>query len=282
MKNKHDVFALEELASFRPFFGTVLGRWVAKRLFDLLAITKTNKANAYAQSATPWEGANKLMDYFKIKVQVENEEILAQLKEGAFITVSNHAYGAIDGICLTGLMGRYRPDFKMMVNDVLLRISSISAAFIGVKPQIGFKKAQTASSQGLKEVLSTIRGGHPLCLFPAGAVSMYGGNKFLSDREWQESALKLIKAADVPVVPIFFHGYNSKFFYFLEHIHISLRSFLMAREAFNKPNYVLKLTIGTPISVEEQSACGDLAELGVLLRNRTYQLSGDKRLYTPV
>ncbi len=277
---KNDMFGLSDLAAIHPFFNTWLGKKAGTVLLDLLCATSANDVNRACAGKEPWIAAGEMMEMFGIKMEAENEHILESFPDQAFIAVSNHAYGAIDGIALTHVLGKHRPDFRIMVNEVLLRIYAISDSFIGVRPQVGFKKEQKQSTVGLKEVFSTIRNGHPLSMFPAGAVSMYEDRNYVADRKWQESAIKIIKASSVPVVPIFFHGYNSPYFYKLEKIHIALRTVFMAREVFNKKGYTLRMTVGNPISVEEQNQCETIDELGLLLRNRTYELSGDSRLYT--
>jgi putative hemolysin len=46
--------------------------------------------------------------------------------------------------------------------------------------------------------------------------------KLMVDKPWEEGAIKVIRKAQVPVVPIYFHARNSWLFYFLSKI--SLRT----------------------------------------------------------
>jgi putative hemolysin len=55
-------------------------------------------------------------------------------------------------------------------------------------------------------------------MFPAGEVSSYKDGKLMVDKPWEEGAIKVIRKAQVPVVPIYFHARNSWFFYFLSKI----------------------------------------------------------------
>lgn len=280
MEKQEEVFGIENLKEAAPFFRTKLGNFIGHRILKWCKIDRVNETDRRFCHLPPWEAAAGMMDSFGIKVEVENEHILDRFREGAFITISNHSYGAIDGISLCALIGRHRRDYKVMVNDILYGVKSLRENFIGVKPQVGYLKDQGNNMGGIKETIFHLRSKHPLCLFPAGAVSLYEGKKYLADREWQESVLKLIQKARVPVIPIYFHGYNSRIYYWLEHIHVSLRTILLPREVYNKKGKTLKITIGEPITVEEQKACKNFAEFGLMLRNRTYQLSGDPRLYT--
>ena len=68
----------------------------------------------------------------KVKLRVDGEDVLDRLPEGAFITVSNHPYGALDGIALIHLIGSRRPEFKVMVNMILNHIGGLRPNFIAV------------------------------------------------------------------------------------------------------------------------------------------------------
>jgi 1-acyl-sn-glycerol-3-phosphate acyltransferase len=84
-------------------------------------------------------------------------------------------------------------------------------------------------------------------MFPAGEVSSYKDGKLMVDKPWEEGAIKVIRKAQVPVVPIYFHARNSWLFYFPKSVapHRTIRSFSQKRR--------VKVRIGKPISVAEQN-----------------------------
>jgi putative hemolysin len=53
-------------------------------------------------------------------------------------------------------------------------------------------------------------------MFPAGEVSSYKDGKLMVDKPWEEGAIKVIRKAQVPVVPIYFHARNSWLFFFFK------------------------------------------------------------------
>ncbi|MBK6371053.1 MAG: hypothetical protein IPF64_14855 [Flavobacteriales bacterium] len=55
-------------------------------------------------------------------------------KTGGLIFVSNHPYGAIDGLALVQVLGRVRPDLKVMANFLLQQLEPLRDRFIGVNP----------------------------------------------------------------------------------------------------------------------------------------------------
>ena len=127
--------------------------------------------------------------------------------------------------------------------------------------------------QGIREAIQHVRAGHPLGFFPAGAVSKLKWDLHIRDRRWQPSIIKLISQLRVPVVPIYFHGHNSVFFNILGVINWRLRTLRLPAEVFRMRGRMIHLSVGEPITVEEQKACADVDALGALLRERTYQLA---------
>jgi putative hemolysin len=51
-------------------------------------------------------------------------------------------------------------------------------------------------------------------MFPAGSFQLQR-RQTMVDKPWEEGAIKVIRKAQVPVVPIYFHARNSWLFYFL-------------------------------------------------------------------
>ena len=158
-----------------------------------------------------------------------------------------------------------------MANFLLQKIEPLKNKFLGVNP---FEDRKNISStSGLKEAIRHIKNGNGMGLFPAGEVSSYQTEtNNIADREWQMSALKLIKKAQVPVVPIYFQGSNSLLFHLLGFIHPVLRTIKLPSELLNKKNRVIRLRIGNPISVKDQDTFEDMSQYGRFLRAKTYLL----------
>ncbi len=213
-------------------------------------------------------------DEFKFDLEVENEDILQRFPTGAFITVSNHPYGGMDGILLIHIVGKYRPDYQVMVNMFLNHISAMQSAFIAVDPQKTEDPAKRAVTlHGMRRALKDVSEGHPIGFFPAGAVSKFDKHLHVTDLPWQPSIIRLIKQMKVPVIPIYFHGHNSTFFSTLGLIDWRLRSMRLPRELFNMTGKKVKVTIGEPIMPDVLKKYKDLGELGKFLREQTYSLN---------
>ena len=118
-----------------------------------------------------------------------------------------------------------------------------------------------------------MRRGKPIGFFPAGAVSKLNGHLRLEDRDWQPSIIRLIQQLKVPVIPIFFHGSNSWWFNFLGIVSWQLRTLRLPAEVFRRKGDTIHVSVGDPISVEEQLAhSGSVEELGKYLKAKTYEL----------
>ena len=187
--------------------------------------------------------------------------------------MSNHPFGALDGISLISLIGSIRPEFKVMVNMVLNHISAMRPNFIAVDALASDDPAKKAvSMKGIKEAIMQVRRGNPIGFFPAGAVSKINGKLRIEDREWQPSIIRLIQQLNVPVIPIYFHGHNSLWFNILGLIDWRLRTLRLPAEVWRKCHSEIHVSVGDVISPDELKQYPDVAGLGDFLKSKTYQL----------
>ena len=244
---------------------------VAKFVMYIMRLDKINKLYSDVYNDDPAEFLEKLIEHLGVTIEINEEDLQKIPKEGPFITISNHPFGGLDGIILIKLLSKIRPDYKVMANFLLKKIVPIKDYFLGVNP---FESRKDISSAGgLKEALRHLSEGKPLGLFPAGEVSSYqADSNTVEDKEWSVSVLKLIRKANVPVIPIYFKGSNSLFFQLLGMIHPMLRTVELPSGLLNKKNRVVRLRIGSPISVETQNSFVDLIQYGKFLRAKTYLL----------
>ena len=218
--------------------------------------------------------AQPLLKDFRITTRITGVEVLDNLPEGAFITVSNHPFGALDGITLIAEVGKRRPDYKVMVNMILNRITAMRPNFIAVDQKGSDDPAKKAVSMaGIREVISQVRGGHPVGFFPAGAISIINRHGWLEDNPWKPVVIRLIAQLKVPVIPIFFHGTNSFLFNFFGKVSWQLRTLRLPSEVWRKCGTEMHISVGQPIMPDEIAAhSADLAELGEWLKARTFAL----------
>lgn len=247
---------------------------LVERLLHWLSVDKVNAVHAHNCKTPGPAFVEGLLRDFDIKLRVDGLDVLDNLPEGPFITVSNHPFGALDGITLIHLVASRRPEYRVMVNMILGRIWAMEPNFIAVDPMSSNDPAKKAVSvNGIRQAIDQVKSGRPLGFFPAGAVSKVNWRGRLVDRRWQPNVIRIIKKLEVPVIPIYFHGSNSWFFNFLGVVCWQLRTLRLPSEVFRKCHTTMHISVGNPITVEEQRAhAGSIDELGRYLKDATYQL----------
>ena len=271
---KKTVLDIEDIQKKISFFKTRPGAYFLKKLFRWAAFDKVNHihSNHYNLRGSAFTSAmlnDPLMD---VSYEVHNREILEQLPDGAFITVSNHPIGSLDGIIRIDIFATVRPDFKVMVNEMLSYITAMEDNFISVVPKTDNNQGPNSkNTNGVRLSLSQIRNGHPMGFFPAGAMSFYNKKlKKVRDLPWTHSVIRIIRKANVPIIPVYFDCVNSGFFYRLGRISWKLRSVFVAREAFNKKGQTLHVYLGNPIPSETIISKLSDEDLANFLYNSTY------------
>ncbi|MDP5198234.1 lysophospholipid acyltransferase family protein [Flavobacterium sp. DG2-3] len=249
-------------------FGTFSG-WILMKVLKISTLNKIYDRNKHLEDLAFLNG---ILDEMEIKFEIPEEDLKRLPKDGAYITISNHPLGGIDGILLLKLMLEREPNFKIIANFLLHRIVPMKKYIMPVNPFENHKDAKS-SVIGIKETLRHLSDGKPLGIFPAGEVSTYKDGKLVVDKPWEEGAIKLIRKAKVPVVPIYFHAKNSKLFYWLSKIDDTLRTAKLPSELLTQKDRVIKVRIGKPISVNEQNEIESFEEYSEFLRKKTYMLA---------
>lgn len=276
---KQSLFDEKDLARISPVFRGVLGRLLSKVVLRILALDRINELYAKTCHLRGPEHTSAWLKELNVHYSVENREVLERFPSGAFVTVSNHPFGLIDGYIAIDLVGKLRPDYRFMVNSMLMEIRPIEDNMIGVKPTTSKSGSTVENTSGLKATLRHLNAGGAMGFFPAGAVANYNEYRYkVTDREWQATVVRMIQMAKVPVVPMHISGSNSAFFNFLGRINWQLRTVRMPYEILNKHKQKITVTIGEPISVEEQSKYKKTEDLAAYLRNKTYALTDKSRV----
>ena len=248
----------------------VLGTFSGWLLMKVLQISTLNKIYDKNKHLKDVEFLNAILNEFQIKFEIHEEDLKRLPKDGAYITISNHPLGGIDGLLLLKLMLEKEPNFKIIANFLLHRIEPMKPYIMPVNPFETHKDAKS-SVIGIKETLRHLRDGKPLGIFPAGEVSTYKDDKLLVDKPWEEGAIKVIRKAQVPVIPIYFHAKNSRLFYLLSKISDTLRTAKLP--LLTQKDRVIKVRIGKPISVSEQNEYETIESYSEFLRKKTYMLA---------
>ena len=271
------VLTPENAPQLSPIFEGKRGKFLLNLGLKITGIDHVNEIHQWVEDqhvpAGP-EFATKLLEGLQVDFRIGHAERLESLPEGPFIVIANHIYGHLDGICLVDLLGHVRPKVKVMVNEFLMWIHGLAPSFISVNPVTNASNGTTATSiNGVKNALMQLRSGEPLAIFPSGAVADVKPREgwILSERDWQDAAIRLIRKARVPIVPIRFFDRNSRFYYALGLLDYRIRFVRLFHELFNKKGTHPRLGIGETISVEQQDAVSD-ADFKAFLRASVYDM----------
>jgi len=254
-------------------------RKLIDRLLHILQIDRVNEVHDRFFDTPGVPFTQSLLKDFRITTRIDGLDVLDKLPEGAFITVSNHPFGALDGITLISIIGQRRPEYKVMVNMILNRITAMRPNFIAVDQSASDDPAKKAVSMaGIREVMKQVRSGHPVGFFPAGAISKINRHGWLEDQEWKPVVMRLIAQLKVPVIPVFFHGTNSFMFNLLGRVSWVLRTMRLPSEVWRKCDTEMHVSIGDIITQEEIALhAGSEKELGQWLKAKTFELRTSRK-----
>lgn len=212
------------------------------------------------------------------ELQVEANYDPAQLakapEHGPIILIANHPYGVLDGLIICHLAAQIRPDFKILINSALCREPRIERYLL----PIDFSETEAATQINIetkRRALETLQAGNAVIIFPAGGIATTVNGPFgqAVDLEWKLFVTKLVQMTAATVIPIYFHGQNSRIFQLASHLSLTLRLALIIHEVNRKRGETIRVSIGDPIPYQALAAIRKRKELLHHLRDATYALS---------
>jgi putative hemolysin len=218
-----------------------------------------------------WEA---VLGKLEVEVLYDEEKLHHIPKEGPLVLIANHPFGVVDGLIFGYLISKVRQDFHVLVNEVLYREEILRQFLLPIDFR-STKEAMRTNISSRNRALEELKNGGAIAIFPAGGVAtspkpLMGKAK---DLEWKNFVLKLIKQQEVQVVPLFFHGQNSRLFQLVSHINLNLRLSLLLNEVRNKMGRQVKVEIGSVLSPDELRSIKESSQLLAFLRKKTYELA---------
>lgn len=227
-----------------------LARWIPGFVYSWLnRIICIDDINDFIRKHGDRKGidfADAIVEYLNLTFQTEGITNLPS-PQGRYIFVSNHPLGGPDGIALISFLGKYYPDLKFPVNDILLNLKNLNNIFLPVNKHGGM------SREAVKAIASAYTSDNQIIMFPAGLCSRKIKGK-IEDLEWQKNFIVEAIKHRRDIVPIYISGQNSNFFYNLSNfrkkigLKANIEMLWLPKEAFKKKNETLTLKIGKPIS----------------------------------
>ena len=275
--NKSDIMKIIHMRGPVGWLLASLAMWI-------FGFNKVNKANDRCKQYKGAEFSAHILKEAGVSYNLNPQQYNYIPQDGPFIVVANHPIGSVDGMILNAVIGTMRTDFKIMANFLLSLIPSLKESFFSVNPFTDGSLAGTNSSlAGIRQAKAHLAAGGSLGLFPAGEVSTYQRQENrtslvrhrIEDIPWPASIIKLIRNANVPVIPVYFEAENSKWFHFIGRIHPMLRTLNLPNELFNKKGKTIPMRIGKPIMPNELAEYNTIEHLGGYLRSRVYAMEAE-------
>lgn len=187
----------------------------------------------------------ELIGYFDLKLELINKENIPT--EGRYIFASNHPLGGLDGICLSAIIGgQFDGKIRYLVNDLLLYLSNLRSIFVPIN------KHGSQGKQNAELIEKAYASDNQIITFPAGLCSRKQNGK-IQDTEWKKSFIQKAVQYQRDIVPVFFEGRNSNFFYHLAYLRKALgikmnyEMIYLPDEMFKSKHKTFRIYFGKPI-----------------------------------
>lgn len=212
-----------------------------------------------------------VVGYFNLTLHVNGLDAIPQDKR--FIFVSNHPLGGLDGICLSAVIGKkYDKKIKYVVNDILYYIKNLQPIFLPVN-KLGAQSKQSAST-----VNEAYNSDNQIITFPAGLCSRKQNGK-ICDLDWKKSFILKAIESKRDIVPVYFDGRNSNFFYrfanLRKHLGIkfNIEMIFLPDEMFKNKNKSFSITFGEPIPYTQFDNSKNPSEWAEYVKQEVYKIA---------
>ncbi len=185
-------------------------------------------------------------NFLGIKMNIIGKENLPPAT-GKYIFACNHPLGGLDGVAMGYVIGKqYDGKVRFFSNDLVMSITPMREMFVPINK---FGNQNKNNADMMRELYES---DNHLVTFPAGICSRKQNGK-ICDLEWKKNFITKAVQYKRDVVPIFFEGRNSNFFYNLANIRkflgikFNIEMMYLPNEMFKQRNKEFKIIIGKPI-----------------------------------
>lgn len=207
--------------------------------------------------------------FMNITYTVEGKENIPS--EGRYIFVSNHPLGGLDGLVFIYELSKYFSDIKFPVNDILTNIENLNGIFLPVN------KHGTQDREAARAIEEAYASDSQILYFPAGLCSRKKKGE-IKDLVWYKSFITKAVAHKRDVVPVYFAGRNSNFFYNLSNfrnflgIKANIEMLYLPDEMFRQKGKEIRMVIGSAIPWTTFDSSKNPADWARWVRVKSYEL----------
>ncbi|MFK7879343.1 lysophospholipid acyltransferase family protein [Roseobacter sp.] len=215
----------------------------------ILRLVKKFERRGAPKGQAFWRAA---LDVMGIDLLTPQEQLDRIPKTGPVIVVSNHPHGMVDGMIFADLIGRVRPDYRILTRSLLTVIDEVAGSYMIPVPFPHDPNAQRKGVAMRADAMKHLQEGGVVALFPSGGVAV--SETFFGpavEAEWNVFTAKLIRRSGATVVPIKFLGQNSRAYQIANKLSPMLRQGLLLHEIVHSLNKPQAPIVGHPLTQEE-------------------------------
>lgn len=194
----------------------------------ILRLTRAFERRGTPSGQAFWRAA---LDTMGIELTTPQHQLDRIPKEGPVVVVANHPHGMVDGMIFADLIGRARPDYRILTRSLLTSIDEVAGSYMIPVPFPHDPDAQRKGVEMRAKAMAHLKNGGVVALFPSGVVaaseSWWGP---AVEAEWNVFTAKMIRRSGAQVVPMRFPGQNSRAYQIANQISPILRQGLLLHE----------------------------------------------------
>ncbi len=258
------------LAAKSPKWHRRIPKWLIRKLERIIHQEEMNAFLETHSDDHSLEFANNVIQMLGANYQIRNEENVP--REGRPIVVSNHPLGGLDGLCYISLFSQYRSDIKFPVNDLLMNMKPMCEVFVPINKHGSLNRA------AVTQLNDTFASDELMLYFPAGLCSRKQKGGIIRDLEWKPTIISKAKQYKRDIIPAYFDGKNSDFFYNLARfrkkigIKFNIEMIYLVDEMYRQKGNTFTITFGEPISYNTFDNSRTALEWAAWLKEKVYSL----------
>jgi putative hemolysin len=208
---------------------------------------------------------------FNFTYSVPSNEIENIPHQGRVVIYANHPIGSLDALAMIKLISQVRPDIKVVANELLMALEPLHSILLPVRNMTG-----GTPKQHLNNIHQHLKSEGAVLIFPSGEVSRLRPNG-VRDLHWHSGFVKIAKACQAPLLPMYANAKNSATFYGASMIYKPLASLLLVKEMFKQAKRTMPVKIGQLIPKEVVTSNDFPLKTQVkLLKNHLYRIGKNR------
>lgn len=258
------------IADRNPRLARLLPRFLMRYLKRIIHQDEINHVLRSFSHQTPVEFIRSTLSYMEISYRAVGLEQLSD--QGRYLFVSNHPFGGMDGMMLCDELDKRFGSGRIIVNDILMNLKPLAPLFVPVN------KHGRQNSDYLRFFREALASDDQIATFPAGLCSRRIDGK-VCDTKWKSSFVKNAIESQRDIVPVFFEGRLSNFFYNLSSlrkrlgIKANIEMIYLPDEMFSQHGRHFDIHFGAPVPWQELAAAGSASQNAQRIREMVYAMA---------